>query len=655
MRELLSRAALAGAILCGLWASPVVAQTQAQKVPMESFFKLPQFIGAMLNPSASHLAYIREVDGRWNLVSMDVASRKLTSVAGYDRADVVEFHWLNDRRLMFRLGDARVGVADNRVHGWYAADLDGGKLLTLSEGLVSEMGGLGPNRGLPARAWFYSRARSGDPDDFIAVQYAESPFRSTLLRINSRSGQRALVEPGGLTNVVDWALDWKDVPRAAVTRQGDRQQTFIRDDASTPWRKVGEGSVYDNAAVVPVRFDKAGALFVSAYQGNDTASIYRFDWAKGAPEPKPFVTVKDYDVSSGLLFDKEGKLIGVRYEADQEGSHWLDPAWKTHQETVDAALAGRVNRLSGVADGPILVRSYSDASPPRYFLYEPKAKKLSLLGNSMPWIDEKTQARSDVIRYAARDGLTIPALLTLPRGAEAKNLPLVLLAHGGPNVRGIDWEWNRERQFLASRGYAILEPDFRGSLGHGWKLFRSGWRQWGLAMQDDLADGVQELVKRGMVDKDRVCIAGASYGGYATVMGLIKHPEVYKCGISWVGVTDIDLLFSVGWSDLGNSAESRLGMTVLIGDRDKDKEQFRATSAIAQAARLKAPLLLAYGGADVRVPYDHGQKLHSALRPHNDKVEYIEYAVEGHGWWLLKTNLDFWTRAEKLLATTIGK
>jgi len=260
-----------------------------------------------------------------------------------------------------------------------------------------------------------------------------------------------------------------------------------------------------------------------------------------------------------------------------------------------------------------------------------------------------------VIRYKARDGLTIPALLTLPRGLDPKNLPLVVFPHGGPWVRGIDWEWNAERQFLASRGYAVLEPDFRGSTGHGWKLFRSGWKQWGMAMQDDLADGALDLASRGIVDKNRVCITGASYGGYATVMGLIRHPEIFKCGISWVGVTDMELLHTVGWSDTADSPEARLSFEVLGGDPAKDRDMMRANSAIHQAAKLKQPLILAYGLADVRVPYDHGQKLRDALKGHNKNVDYIEYAGEGHGWNRLETHVDFWTRAEKLLGETIGR
>ena len=659
MRSIDRFLAVAGWLLAAMMIS--VPAGSARAAPTDEsiapYFRLPQFREAAINRANTHLAYLREVNGRYNLVSMDLATRKLTSVAGYTDADVVRFFWVNDKRLMYRVSDVRVGVGDNRIAGWYAADADGDKAYTVSEGLVATQGMVGGSgvRGMPAYAEPHGRVRTGNPDDFIAQQFASAPFRTTLLRVNSRTGQRTAIDPAGLANVQDWALDSQDVPRAAVTLDKKLLSVHVRDSATSPWRKVAEFDQFDNKGYVPIRFDRAGTLYVAMAGARDAQAIHRFDWAKGAPEPEPLISVKDYDIGDDLIFSSEDALIGVRYEADQPGTYWIDPGWKALQATVDAALPGRANRLSGKADGFVVVRSDADTSPARFYLYDVKARKLSLLGAAMPWIDEKTQAQSDVIRYTARDGLTIPALLTLPRGAKAEKLPLVLLAHGGPNVRGIDWEWERDRQFLASRGYAVLEPDFRGSMGHGWKLFRAGWRQWGLSMQDDLADGVEDLVKRGIVDKDRVCIAGASYGGYATVMGLIRHPDVYKCGISWVGVTDVELLFTVGWSDTANSPEQRYGMEVLIADRAKDKQQLRETSAITQAARLKAPLLLAYGGSDVRVPYDHGRQLRDALKPHNKDVEYVEYPSEGHGWRLVETNVDFWTRAEKLLARTIGK
>ena len=260
------------------------------------------------------------------------------------------------------------------------------------------------------------------------------------------------------------------------------------------------------------------------------------------------------------------------------------------------------------------------------------------------------------MRYKARDGPEIPALLTLPPGGAKKNLPMVVMVHGGPYVRGNSWGWNAETQFLASRGYAVLEPEFRGSAGFGAKHFKAGFKQWGLAMQDDLADGVHWAVGKGIADGARVCIAGASYGGYATLMGLIKDPDLYKCGINWVGVTDIKLLYDGGWAFSNDTSDEykAYGMPEKTGDPVKDAAQSKATSPIQQAARITQPLMLAYGGVDRRVPINHGTAFRDAVMRTNKNVEWVEYPEEGHGWSLEKNNIDFWSRVERFLDRHIG-
>jgi dipeptidyl aminopeptidase/acylaminoacyl peptidase len=263
--------------------------------------------------------------------------------------------------------------------------------------------------------------------------------------------------------------------------------------------------------------------------------------------------------------------------------------------------------------------------------------------------------REDLVHYAARDGLKIPAWLTLPKGKD-KNLPLVVLVHGGPYVRGGQWGWDAEAQFLASRGYAVLQPEYRGSTGYGALHFRAGWKQWGLKMQDDIADGAKWAIAQGIADGKRICIAGASYGGYATLMGLVNDPDLYQCGIDWVGVTDIKLLYTGHWSfrdDLPDGWK-QYGMPYLIGDLEKDADQFKATSPLEQAARIKQPLLLAYGAADQRVPLYHGTKFYDAVKATNKNVEWVVYEEEGHGWALVKNRVDFWTRVERFLNKSIG-
>lgn len=229
---------------------------------------------------------------------------------------------------------------------------------------------------------------------------------------------------------------------------------------------------------------------------------------------------------------------------------------------------------------------------------------------------------------------------------------MIVLVHGGPYVRGGEWQWDGDSQFLASRGYVVIEPEYRGSTGFGYKHFRAGWKQWGLAMQDDVADATTWAIKQGFADEKRICIAGASYGGYAAMMGLVRYPQLYKCGVNWAGATDIDLLYSARWSDFSDLWKE-YGMPTLVGDREKDSAQFLATSPVRQASKITQPVLMAYGDEDRRIPIVHGNNLRSALEKHNKSVEWIVYSGEGHGWMLESNNVDFWTRVEKFLSTNL--
>jgi dipeptidyl aminopeptidase/acylaminoacyl peptidase len=231
---------------------------------------------------------------------------------------------------------------------------------------------------------------------------------------------------------------------------------------------------------------------------------------------------------------------------------------------------------------------------------------------------------------------------------------MVVLVHGGPWVRGVHFGWDRQVQFLASRGYAVLQPEYRGSRGYGDAHFKAGWKQWGQAMQDDVADAARWAIAKGVADGKRVCIAGASYGGYATLMGLIRNPELFRCGVDWVGVTDINLLYDLRFTNTSQDAKT-YGLPTLIGDQKADAAMLKANSPLENASKITQPLLLAYGGKDRTVPIEHGRKFHDAVKRSNQRVEWIEYPQEGHGWAYQRTKLDFWTRVEKFLAENLGK
>lgn len=394
---------------------------------------------------------------------------------------------------------------------------------------------------------------------------------------------------------------------------------------------------------------------MSARNGEDRSAIYTYDFAKGALGQRilahPKVDLEYSEEGEGIqpIYSPVGHhMVGLMVQAEKPEVYWLNDAWANAQAMADKALPGTINQLSGDPKGRLLVGAFSDVDPGHYYLLDVSKKQIEDVLAPQPWIDPSQMSPMQVYHYVARDGLDIPAYLTLPKGRPAKDLPLVALIHGGPYARD-EWGYNPEVQFLANRGYAVLQPEFRGSIGFGWKLFTGGWKTWGLAMQDDITDGIESLAKQGIIDKKRICIMGASYGGYATMMGLVKDPDLYRCGINYVGVTDIKLMYDVTWSDFSDSPWQRYGMHELIGDPQKDSAQLDATSPIKQAAKIKAPVLMAYGSEDRRVPVIHGQKMRDALEKNKVPVEWMVMSGEAHGWLKEESNYQFYGAVERFL------
>jgi dipeptidyl aminopeptidase/acylaminoacyl peptidase len=251
-------------------------------------------------------------------------------------------------------------------------------------------------------------------------------------------------------------------------------------------------------------------------------------------------------------------------------------------------------------------------------------------------------------RIAARDGLGLPLWLTLPD--VRRPAPAVVLVHGGPWVRDGHWEWDAWAQFLASRGVVVLAPEFRGSAGYGQRHLQAGWRQWGRAMQDDLADTVDWAVKQGLVDPTRVCIVGASYGGYAALMGLVRQPDLFRCAVSWVPVVDLNTLLREGSPDDWDDEVRAFSLPQMVGDWQQDAAALAEVSPLAQVDRIRQPLLLAWGEKDRRADPGPTRRLARALQEAGRPVEAVEYAGEGHHWLKQATRLDFARRVDAFLA-----
>lgn len=616
-------------------AAPAGLRAQAGRpLPAELFFEGVSFTEAALSPSGTHVAVVRgTAEVRNALIVMELATGKLTPLARLGEQDIADVRWVNDTRLVFRAVDFRNAPTRSLWTPWLmAVNVDGSRYRVLNqERWVWPLD-------VPAR-------REGR---MIPVARWEARDFGQLYWMDTQSPRIDAVEHPPRAN--DWLLDGRGELRAVVTHRENRATLMHRADGSD-WRALQDADRYTGQLPEPVAVLPDGQLLVVSATGRDTQALYRFDPASGRRSEQPLLALDGFDARPHELVWREDRLVGLRFITDAEVTVWLDPEMKALQAEVDQRLGATVNLLTPPqrGDAPhVLVEAYSDVHPARFFVWHRGDKQLTLLGQARPRVQPAQMATMDFVRYAARDGLSIPAYLTLPPGGVRKNLPLVVLVHGGPWVRGTTWGWNAEVQFLASRGYAVLQPEFRGSTGFGERHFRAGFKQWGLAMQDDLTDGARWAIAQGVADPKRVAIAGASYGGYAALMGLVKEPALFRCGVCWAGVSDIDLMYAAHWSDAPGVWKEH-GMPQMIGDRVADAEQLRATSPLQQAARIRNPLLIAHGRLDQRVPIEHGRRLHAAVKAHNPDVEYVEYAEEGHGWADEETQLAWWRRVEAFL------
>ncbi|KQW89168.1 hypothetical protein ASC94_22215 [Massilia sp. Root418] len=645
----------------------MIAAGAAAAVPVAHFFEAPPFSGAKLSPSGRYLALRTGGDGRHDgLTVMDLDTGKLQAVAQYGDADVNQFIWLNDQRLVYDLDDHKTAQGDlSYGPGLYAVNRDGGgerQLVHRETYRSSPVKRSISSRTLPYNTYLLNQQHGRDGNAVYALRAnwdADTDLLDDfdLLRIDTLSGQaEAVPRPAPVQR---WLLDTQGMPRLASSLKDGQTTIHYLPPGSSSWRVLASFDAYTQPpnSFEPVAFSPNGKLLVRARAGGDKLALRQLDLATGEIERDALVALPAFDFSGNPVYSG-GKLLGYEVLSDGRTMAWLDEDMKAMQKHIDTLLPGLINLVTPPLwpQSPwLLVRSYSDQQPLIYMVYNRDTKALRTIGTTRPAIHPSDMAQLDLVWLKARDGLPLPAWLTLPKG-QKKNLPMVMLAHGGPWVRGGELNWDAEVQFLASRGYAVLAPEFRGSTGYGDKHFRAGIKQWGLAMQDDVADAARWAIAQGIADPRRICIAGASYGGYAALMGLLKDAQLFKCGINWAGVTDISLMYEEKLfypSDLPADWRKR-GMPVLVGDLKQDAAQLAATSPLQQAAHIRQPLLMAYGTSDMRVPLTHGRRLYAAVKEHNPQAELVEYVSEGHGWFVPKTKIDFWSRVEKFLARHIG-
>jgi dienelactone hydrolase len=640
--------------------------TTPSAVPTEAFFSFDYLSNPVISPDGDALAMlVRNKEGRRQLAVLDTADlAKAQVVASFNDADITGVHWVNSKRLVFTIFHENEAYFDQTASGLYAVDRNGDSMRTLirpSWERDKQTGKLTTDRSLDPDNVF-TRTLADGSDDVIIRRYAYvynsgEPTGTIPMRLNTRNGSVHSLVEGNLPGFTyDWFVGPAGELLGGVSSNEGKSAVLVR--SGTAWKELNHFPSYESSeqSIDFLSVGADGAVYVSKSFGPDSSeSLFKLDLATGQAQAEPLVHIKGFDFGGRLVQDQpHHKLLGVHYDADADGTAWFDPAMAALQKEVDAKLPGLINRIDPANCGcanRVLVTSHSDHQPALYYLYDRKAALLIPIGNSRPAIPARLMADTDFYRIKARDGQDIPVYVTKPKGKGP--FPTVVLVHGGPFLRGWNWEWDGESQFLASRGYLVIKPEFRGSRGYGSELYLSGFKQWGLKMQDDIADATRWGAEKGLEDPKRTCIAGASYGGYATLMGLVRYGDLYQCGVAWAAVSDIALMHDTHWSDMSEEWRS-YGMPVMIGDPVKDATQLAQTSPLQQAAHITRPLLLAHGGVDQRVTLEHATQLRSALEARHAPLTWIEYRDEGHGWYLPANRVDFYDRMVKFLDANIG-
>ena len=625
--KFLRNALLAAAFL----AAPLV---QAERLPVGTFFKDPEFTSVSLSPTGKYITVSVPQGDRTVLAAFQVDGMKLVGKWDYGaKKHIDRVLWVNDERfLMFvslKLGryDFRVGTPDV-----YASNVDGSQRVDI------------PNGG------YYSVASLtwDDPETILVQRSVDTAF---LFKLDVYTGKTRTVATAPL-RFGGFVLDSEHNVRYAVgAEKEDIRTVTLRRDGDT-WTKIHESEM-GGSVREPLGFhrDDKQVYFRVSEKGEPTRLVLADPESR---QEQVLASNPNVDAASFLISSDEEEILAVGFADGLPRYDFVNP---DHPEA--KAYAGLIKafpnhavRFGGISrDGRyILVGAFSDLEPARYFLFDREKAQAKFLLAAMDWIDPKQMSPMTPIALTARDGTRLHGYVTIPKDSNGKNLPLVLHPHGGPHGPRDMWGFNPEVQFLANRGYAVLQVNFRGSGGYGNAFEKMGYRNWGTAMIDDMTDAVDHLIKQGIADPNRICTYGASYGGYAALQSVVRNPTKYRCTIGYVGVYSLPLMFKDG-----DIPETESGQKYLKRVMPETLAEQQAQSAAYNADKIRIPVMLVQGGRDVRVPPSQYRALKKALQEvgNEPKVDILE-PKEAHGFYDFDNQVELYTAMEKFLDEHIG-
>ena len=603
-------------------------------IPMKDFFRNPEKTAFKISPDGQYLAFLMPWQHRLNVYVQRIGEDRVTRVTQATQRDITDYLWAKNGRIVY-LQDQ----AGNENYRAYAVNADGSNPMELTpfpQVKVQILDDLEEN-----------------PDEILIGMNRRNPRFFDAFRVNVYTGALTLVgeNPG---NITDWLADHHGLVRVAVATDGLTDTLLYRPTEAEAFRPVAATNFKDTLEALFFTFDDRD-LYVSSNLGRDKQAIYRYDPEKGKMLDLIYEN-PEVDVNTLLRSKKRRIITGVSFFTDRRHYYFFDEERQRLQEELERRLPGYEvvaadgRNLQSKDETRVLVRTYSDKSLGAYYYYDRVSGEFRKLAEVSPWLQEAAMADMRPISYQSRDGLAIHGYLTLPKGVAPRNLPVVINPHGGPWARD-HWGFDPEVQFLANRGLAVLQMNYRGSTGYGKAFWEAGFKEWGLKMQDDISDGVAWLVKQGLADPRRIGIYGCSYGGYATLAGVTFTPDLYACGVDYVGPSN---LFTMLASVPPYWELERQKLYEMIGDPIKDAPLLREVSPLFHAERIKAPLLVAQGANDPRVKKAESDQIVQALKQRGIQVEYLVKDNEGHGFHNEENRFDFYRAMARFFGVCLG-
>jgi dipeptidyl aminopeptidase/acylaminoacyl peptidase len=621
---------VAGAVATSSLTAASTAYAQAKSVPMRDFFKNPQEAAHQISPDGKYLSWVAPYERRLNVHVRPLAGGPTVRVTSETARDISGYFWKGDRILYVKDfgGDENFHVVSVNLKGEDLKDLTPGEKVRaqIVDGLV-------------------------DDDAHIIVSHNKRDAKVfDVFRTNVATGEEKLIaqNPG---NITSWLTDHDGKLRVAGTTDGVNTTLLYREKEEDAFKPLLTTNFKESVAPLFFTFDNK-RLYVASNRGRDKLGIFEFDPVT-AKEGKLIGESSEVDVD-GLNFSRKRKVLTTyTYTTWKEQRHFLDKESEAMFKAVQAKLPGYEIAFASAnkAEDKFIVATYNDKTRGKRYIYDKASGKLDFIADISPWLPESELADMKPVSYKSRDGLTINGYLTLPKGVAAKNLPVVVNPHGGPWARD-SWRFNPEVQFLANRGYAVFQMNFRGSTGYGRKFWEASFKQWGKTMQDDVTDGVQWLVKEGIADPKRVAIYGGSYGGYTTLAGVTFTPDLYAAAVDYVGVSNLFTFMGT----IPPYWKPYLEMLYeMVGNPEKDKDLLASASPALHADKIKTPLFIAQGAKDPRVNKAEADQMVEALKKRGVTVEYMVKDNEGHGFRNEENRFEFYEAMEKFLGTHLKK